>query len=88
MKKKIKKHFAYYFSLFIILFFGLILVFLSSPNVKMQEFVTLVTVFFYIVSGILHHYINHEINVKIMVEYILIGLLGLSIIFFVLMAMS
>ena len=38
---------------------------------------------FYMILGILHHFVNHELTAKIMVEYILIGALGISIVFFI-----
>lgn len=82
MHKKLKKHTGYYFSLFIILMLGLLLTFLATPNFMFQTIVILMTIFFYVLWGILHHLINHELTVKIVIEYILIGLLGVSILFF------
>lgn len=83
--KKIKKHLFYYFSLLIILFLGLVLTFLAAPNIRLQGIIILMTVFFYILWGILHHLINHELTAKIMIEYVLIGALGVSILFFMIM---
>lgn len=85
MNKKIKKHTGYYLSLLAILFSGLALVLLLSPNIRLQIMVVLLTIFFYIIWGIVHHLINHELTARIMIEYILIGLLGASIIFFMIM---
>lgn len=85
MFRKFKKHLGYYVSLIIILFLGLILVNLASPNIKLQGLIIVATVLFYVVWGVLHHSINHEIMPKIVVEYILIGLLGISILFFIIM---
>lgn len=84
MYKKIKKHIAYYISLILILSFGLFLIGLASPDIKAQAFIILLTVFFYILWGIFHHLINHELTAKIVVEYVLIGLLGIAVLFFVL----
>lgn len=83
--KKIKKHSFYYLSLLTILFLGLVLTFLAAPNIKLQGIIILLTVFFYVLWGILHHLINHELTAKIMIEYVLIGALGLSILFFIIM---
>ena len=83
MKKKIKKHFIYYLSLFLIFFCGLVLTLLAAPNIKLQSGIILLTIVFYVIWGILHHYLNHELTLKIMIEYILIGFLGMSILFFV-----
>jgi hypothetical protein len=85
MYKKLKKHFGYYLSLTAILLLGLVLILLTSPNIRLQSLVILLTVFFYILWGVLHHLINHELSLRIMVEYVLIGALGISIIFFMMM---
>ena len=85
MYKKFKKHTGYYLSLFAILLLGLILIVVSSPNIRFQSVVLLLTVVFYILWGLLHHFINHELTYKIMIEYVLIGLLGISILFFFIM---
>lgn len=82
MYKKFIKHSAYYFSLIAILALGLVLIFLTSPNIKQQGLIIALTVFFYVLWGILHHLINHELTLRIMVEYLLIGVLGLAVIFF------
>lgn len=85
MYKKFKKHLGYYISLSTILLLGLVLTFLATPNIQLQIIIILLTIFFYMVWGILHHLINHELTGKIMVEYVLIGTLGISILFFLLM---
>lgn len=85
MYKKFKKHLGYYLSLLIILSFGLLLTFLAIPNIQLQIIIILLTTFFYVLWGIFHHLINHELTSKIMVEYVLIGVLGVSILFFLIM---
>jgi hypothetical protein len=84
MKEKLKKHVGYYVSLIAILSFGLVLIFSTRSNIVMQSFAILLTVTFYIFWGLLHHLINHELSLRIVVEYILIGALGISILFFML----
>jgi hypothetical protein len=85
MYKKLKTHLGYYLSLLAILLLGLLLILFTSPNLKLQSFVILTTAFFYILWGVLHHLINHELSLRIVIEYVLIGVLGLSIIFFMTM---
>ncbi len=85
MYKKFKKHFGYYLSLSTILLLGLLLTFLAAPKIQLQIIIILLTIFFYVLWGILHHLINHELTPKIMVEYVLIGTLGVSILFFLIM---
>jgi hypothetical protein len=85
MFAKLKKHFGYYLSLSAILLLGIILIILTSPNIKLQSLVIALTVFFYVLWGILHHLINHELSSRIVIEYVLVGALGLSILFFMMM---
>lgn len=85
MYKKFRKHLGYYISLILILSLGLISILLANPNVKTQAVIVFITVFFYVLWGMLHHLINHELTLRIMIEYILIGVLGMSILFFTLM---
>jgi hypothetical protein len=85
MFAKLKKHFGYYLSLSAILLLGIILIILTSPNIKLQGLVIALTVFFYVLWGILHHLINHELSSRIVIEYVLVGALGLSILFFMMM---
>lgn len=87
MKKNLKKHLLYYVSLFSIFFVGFILT-LFAPDLKSQSLIIVITIILYVVWGILHHYINHELTLKIVVEYSLIGLLGVSILFFVMSGVS
>lgn len=83
MIKTIQKHVGYYISILLIFSLGLILAQVVSPNLKLQILVVAITIVFYVLWGILHHKINHELTAKIVVEYVLIGGLGLSILFFI-----
>lgn len=83
MIKKLFKHLGYYLSMLIIFSLGFIASLISYPNLALVFTVLVITVIFYIIWGIVHHKINHDLSVKIAVEYLLIGLLGISIIFFV-----
>ena len=85
MYKKFRKHLGYYISLILILSLGLISILLANPNIKTQAVIVFITVFFYVLWGMLHHLINHELTLRIMIEYVLIGVLGMSILFFTLM---
>ena len=82
MIKKNESHLAYYIFLVLILGFGLSGVYLSSPNRQLQMIIVVSTTLFYVGFGILHHLLNHDLNPKIVVEYILIGSLGLSLVLF------
>jgi presenilin-like A22 family membrane protease len=76
-------HISYYIFLLVILFFGFILASLSA-NRQMQIAIIVLTTIFYVIWGIFHHLINHDLTAKIVIEYILIGSLGLTVILFLL----
>lgn len=84
MKEKIKAHIGYYASLVVIFVFGYVLVILAFPNRELQILVAAITTFLYVFWGIVHHVINHDLHLKIVVEYILIGILGFTMIIFIL----
>jgi len=84
MNEKIRKHVGYYIALITILLLGLVLIILTSQNIVFQALAIFLTVVFYVLWGILHHLVNHELTLRIVVEYILIGALGISILFFLL----
>ncbi len=83
MFTRLSKHSLYYLSLVVILVLGFLLVY-NSSNRSFQIGTVVVTTFFYVLWGIIHHLINHDLSVKIVIEYILIGAFGLTIIFFLL----
>lgn len=85
MVEKFIKHFNYYISLLSIFILGMAAAVLVSPNFTLQIFIVTLTIIIYVIWGILHHLLVHELTSKIMVEYILIGFLGLSMIFFIFM---
>lgn len=84
MVKRIKAHIGYYTSLIAILAFGFLLVSLASPNRGLQIVAAILTTLLYTFWGIIHHLINHDLHTKIVVEYVLIGILGLTMIIFIL----
>lgn len=84
MFKKINEHVAYYISLIAIFALGTFLISSATPNKQLQMLIFIIMAFFYVIWGVLHHFINHELSSKIVVEYILIGILGVAIMFFLL----
>ncbi|PIP74848.1 MAG: hypothetical protein CO135_02975 [Candidatus Levybacteria bacterium CG_4_9_14_3_um_filter_35_16] len=85
MNKKNQNHLGYYISLIAIIIMSAVLVILNMGNKELQIIIFILTTIFYIIWGILHHLLNHELSSKIIIEYILIGAVGISIIFFVFM---
>lgn len=83
MLKRISEHAIYYVVLIIMLSLSFLLAYTSSDRGFQIGTVVAVT-FFYVLWGIMHHLMNHDLHAKIVIEYILIGALGLTIIFFLL----
>lgn len=81
---KTKRHIWYYAGLIIVLFAGLFLVSQSLHDLNFVMGITLFMSLFYVSWGILHHYIHHDIHAKVVIEYVLIGMLGISAVYFTL----
>ena len=86
MIKKVFSHFGYYISLLLIFCAGFAGVYLNPSNRQLQMVFIMLTTFFYIFWGILHRLLNHDLSHKIVIEYVLIGSLGLSLVFFLMKA--
>lgn len=82
MINKFKKHIGYYISLVAILVFAIYLTILASPDRQLQMSIFIVITVIYVFWGILHHLLNHDLSSKIVIEYTLVGALGMSIILF------
>lgn len=78
--EQIKKHSLYYFSLFLVFSIGIALFFQMSQDRQAQLTILTILTLFYILYGILHHLVNHDLNIKIVVEYLLIGGVGVSLV--------
>lgn len=78
-----KNHIAYYFLLSAILLGGLSLVFAVSPDRQAQMMIVVGMGFSYVLVGVIHHLINHDLVAKIVIEYVLIAALGIAAAFFI-----
>lgn len=84
MNYTVKKHLWYYAGLVTVSVLALSLVLLSTFDKTFQLGVIMLLSFFYVAWGLLHHYMHHDLHAKIVLEYVLMGALGVSIAFFVL----
>lgn len=84
MLSKLLQHGGYYIFLGIILMLGFFAIYINASNKSFQLGTVVAATFFYILWGIMHHLINHDLSLKIVIEYILVGTFGLTIIFFLL----
>lgn len=76
MNTNLKKHTFYYFVLLLILSVGMYITLQTSYDRNFQVLLLIVLVSFYVLWGIIHHLAKHDFCFKIVVEYILVGLLG------------
>ncbi|MEK7518221.1 MAG: hypothetical protein AAB583_06790 [Patescibacteria group bacterium] len=79
-----RKHGGHYLSLFLILALGFLLAYVNSSNRQLQIGIVALTTLAYVSWGILHHMLNHDLNMKIVIEYVLIGCFGLAVVVFLL----
>ena len=77
-----KNHIGYYSVLLLIALGGVFLISQTLFDAQMKMLAIVLITFFYVIWGSLHHYIHHNLTVKIMLEYVLIGSLGITLIFF------
>ena len=78
LKERIKKHLWYYLSFVVIQILGFFWVMLSGAQTQAQTIALFSTTALYIVWSLTHQYIHHHLSTKVVVEYILIGSLGLT----------
>jgi hypothetical protein len=83
LKRIFSGHIIYYLSLTAILGLSFFLAYGSSDR-SFQIGTVIAATFFYVLWGIIHHLVNHDLHGKIVVEYILTGAFGLTIVFFLL----
>ena len=82
MQEKFIKHFWYYLTFLIVELSGVFAIFYFAYDVFMRIIVISLMALFYVVWSSLHHRIHHTLTTKIMVEYILIGALGIVVVVF------
>ncbi len=82
MIEKSRAHIVYYLALFTTLMLGVVFALHMTYSRQSQMIIVVVTTFFYVLLGVVHHKANHDITVKIVIEYILIGALGMTIVSF------
>lgn len=79
-----KHHMFYNIFLGSIILLGISLALMVSYDRKLQFLSIMITAFFYLSAGIVHHIIHHNLTSKIVIEYVLIASLAVIIVFFVL----
>jgi hypothetical protein len=72
----IKKHFWHYFVYLLIFGGGLVLLLATKGNSSIQAMSIIMIAFLYFLWSMVHHYVHHQLQVRVVVEYILIVMLG------------
>lgn len=78
------KHVFYYLFLFIVLMLSAVAIFLTPGDGKTHMAITIFAACFYVVWAILHHMMHHDLTGKVVIEYVLIAMVGISLVYFVL----
>lgn len=76
----IKEHFSHYSVLVFILLFGILSFFYFQRYAQAQIFSILLTSTFYVIWGIIHHYLEKDLHPRIILEYLAVALLGFLVI--------
>lgn len=84
MDLNMKKHLGYYLALTAVLLVGLVGIFLVGVDKQLRLIIIMSMASWYILWGLLHHYIHHDMHIKIVLEYVLIGSFAIAIAFMVL----
>lgn len=76
MLEDIKRHVFHYLILFGVLILGLWGFWFFSYNLLLKQTIILVTIALYLAWGVVHHYLEGNLNFKIVVEYTLVTVLA------------
>jgi hypothetical protein len=79
MKKNILTHFKYYLTFALMQLTGFFLLLSLSNNKNLQIAVIFMTTIIYVSWALAHQYIHHSLSKKIVLEYILFGIFGLTV---------
>lgn len=82
MGKNLKKHALHYCVYALIFGVGLLLVLLNKQNTSLEAFFIFMIAILYFTWSMVHHYIHHDLHVRVVIEYILIVALGLVLSFY------
>ena len=75
----IREHFDHYLALLFILGFGIASFVFFQRTPQMQIVSAFLTTSFYVLWGIVHHYIEKDLHIRVVVEYMTVALLGFLI---------
>jgi len=82
MIKKFNTHRGYYLILAGMQIVGFVLVINAGYDKTLVFSYVVLSTFFYMLWAYVHHFIHHDLSTKIVLEYMLMGVLGISVMFF------
>jgi EamA domain-containing membrane protein RarD len=84
MTKKTLKHLQHYLPLMGILGAGIIGFYIFSYDRLFQFFIAIAVSLSYVTWGLVHHYIHQDFHLSVLIEYLVIAILALVVIFSIL----
>lgn len=79
IKEQLHTHFWYYISLVVLQVVGLGVLYLTGTNTAIQITAIIFMSVLYMFWASYHHYFHHNLTPKIVVEYVLMGILGIVV---------
>lgn len=81
MKQQVSWHLKHYLPLFGILFAGILGFIMFSYDKNFQMVLILAVAASYVTWGIVHHHLHRDLRISVVVEYVVIAMLGLILIY-------
>lgn len=81
--KEIKDHQGHYLVLLFILLFGALTFFYLGRNPQAQIVSVFLTAVFYVLWGVVHHYLEGDLNIRIVMEYLAMAILGFVVLWMI-----
>lgn len=76
MTGKSLRHLGHYIFLLTIMLVGIVLVVLSGKNLSLQTGIVILLALSYFIWGLVHHALEKELHLEIVLEYILLAAIG------------
>lgn len=81
----IREHLGHYLVLLFILTFGCLAFFYFKRFPQVQIVSVFLTASFYVLWGVVHHYLDGDLHIRIILEYVAVALLGFLILWSIIM---
>ncbi len=82
MRKELTRHHLYYFFLLGFFVVSLVSAYIFFNTKQLLMVLTVGVTCWYILSASIHHKLEHDLHLKVFLEYVMIGSLGIAVLFF------